>query len=145
MPNLPCLARFLAARSQFELVHLGATNAASARSACLANIRQAAISDEIGASECRAYFELAFELEDFDLARALLNQWERRQPGEERLLRSRIQLELAAGAFGTALKLSDRMLASHPNDSWVLAQRNAALEKLEGLLRSSTQVRPVKP
>jgi hypothetical protein len=145
MPNLPRLARFLAARSQFELACSSQTNAASARAKCLDHVRRAAVSDDLSAAECREFCAFASDLGDFDLARAVLNQWERRQPGAERPLRSRIQLELAAGAFGPALRLIDRMLAKHPDDSWALGQRKAGLEKLEELYHSSTQAKPAKP
>jgi hypothetical protein len=137
VPSLPKLARFLAAGSQFELVHLGPTNAASARPACLENIRRAARSAETSAAECRAYFEFAFGLEDLDLARTLLSQWEQREPGDERALRCRIRLETANGALGPALKLLDRVLVVSPNDAWALGQKTAVREKLEETLRAA--------
>jgi hypothetical protein len=145
MPNLPRLARFLAARSQFELACSSQTNGAPARAKCLEQVRRAAVSDDLSAAECREFCAFASDLGDFDLARAVLNQWERRQPGAERPLRSRIQLELAAGAFDPALRLIDRMLAKHPDDAWALGQRKAGLEKLEELYHSSTQAKPAKP
>ena len=137
LPSLPRLARFLAARSQFELFQLSGTNAASARLACLANISRVASSAETGAVECPACFEFAFELEDFDLARVLLGQWERREPAAEPALRCRIRLEAATGALGPALKLIDRILAASPNDAWALGQKAAVREKLRETLRGA--------
>jgi hypothetical protein len=145
MPNLPRLARFLAAWSLLELARCSPTNAAPARARCCEQVRRAAAADDLSAAECREFFTLAAALGEFDLGRTLLDQWERRQPGGEQLLRSRIELELDAGAPIPALKLIDRMLASQPTNTWALTQHKTAVEKLEELLRSSRHAEPPRP
>jgi tetratricopeptide (TPR) repeat protein len=134
LPGLDLTARYLAAKTESELAQAGQTNAAAARLASLANIRRAATSAGASVAELRAYFDLAFKLGDYDLARELIGRWERGQPDDPRALRSRIQLEMAAGAFSPALKLIDQELARNPNESWALAQRKAVLKNLTELM-----------
>jgi hypothetical protein len=72
LPNLPRLARFLAARSQSELACSSQINAAPARAKCLDQVRRAAVSDDLSPAECREFLAFASGLGDFDLARTLL-------------------------------------------------------------------------
>lgn len=136
IPRLPRLARFLAANAQFELANSNWTNAPVARRECLANLYRAARSDDTSAVECAAYFELAFRLQDCELARMLLAQWQRCQSNEPGIIRKRVELEIMSGSINTALHLIDQMLASAPDDPWAVAQRKAAIEKLQLILRS---------
>ena len=75
LPGLSRTCRYLAARTQFELSQTSQTNAAPARSACLANLRRAGASAETSAAEMKACLPLAFGLGDYDLARELLSRW----------------------------------------------------------------------
>ena len=137
VPQLQKWARFHAAQAHFELAQSQPTNFPAARHVCLDNLRRAALV-EPSVAECRAYFEMAFALGDFELARSLLGQWERHQPGDRRALRARIRLESAAGAFGLALKGIDQLLAEEPGDVWALKQRQFVLEKLRDLLNTTS-------
>ena len=145
LPGVPRYARFLAATAQFNLARANQTNSASARAACLQNIRRASASEETSTAEHRAYFDLALELADPDLARELLGRWERRSPEDPRARRSRIKVELASGAIGPALNLIDKMFAENPGDRWALEQQEAAKKKLNELidtLRLPSKSRP---
>ena len=145
LPGLLRYARFSAATAQLNLARIKQTNAPAARLACLQNVRLAATSEETSAAECRAYFEMALELADFDLAHALVSKWERQRPGDQRALRSRIKLELAAGAIGSALNLIDQLLIAVPGDSWAAEQREIAEKKLKELvdsIRSTSKIHP---
>lgn len=134
LPGVPRYARFLAATAQCNLARTEQTNFAPARVTCLQNIRRAAASEETSAAEHRAYFELALELADYDLARELLGRWERQKPEDPRVRRSRIKVELASSALGPALNLIDKMLVESPDDGWVLEQREEAKKRLNELI-----------
>lgn len=144
MPSLGRLAMFLAARAEFELA-VRQTNSSLERTNCLANTHRALASKDALPAECRAYLDFATGLQDWDLARDLMVQWERQQPGDPSARRNRIQVELAAGAFGPALKLIDQLLAENAHDSWALSQRKAAFDGLNALLDSSGSSRITKP
>ena len=68
MPRLPPLARFLAARTEFELAGTHQTNSAAMRLACLTQIRRAVDLRDTSVAEDRVYFNYAFELGDYSLA-----------------------------------------------------------------------------
>ena len=138
LPTLGRRARYLVAVAQAELARSSQTNAAAARQDCLDNIRRAAASSEASAEECRAYFKLAFQLGDHDLARALLNQEERLGAKGSSDPRSRVQLELAAGAPGNALRLLNEVLRDKPQDAWALEQKSITVARLKELLESAT-------
>ncbi len=136
MPGIERCARFLATKAQFELAHSPNINYLSARVSCLDNIRVVAFSDATSGTECRAYFDFACEFDALDLARVLLDKLERQRTGDTGVLRDRIRLEIAVGAFGTALGLIDKMLAENPDDQSAREQRQIALQKLDQLERS---------
>src|SRR5207249_3967627 len=69
MPTVPRLARYLAAKAQYQLFKTDSANSTSARQVCLANTREG--SQDAAAAECRVYFDFAFELGDLDLSRSL--------------------------------------------------------------------------
>src|SRR5207245_2449878 len=121
-PSVHRLARFLDARADFELSLTEQTNAAFAREACLSTVRQT-VTEMKSASEFQAYCAFALKLGDEDLARDILEAWEHRYPEDISARRGRIQIETAAGAFGSALKRVDQFLASNPTDEWALKQR----------------------
>jgi serine/threonine protein kinase len=137
LPQVRRLARYLAARADFELAAQEPANSASVISNCLADIRQAASSPEILPSECQAYFEFALKLGDTDLALQLADLLEQREPSAQSIRRDRIQVELAMGAFGPALDKINRLLSETPDNSWALAQRQIALSGLKTLAKSN--------
>jgi serine/threonine protein kinase len=130
MPGMRRLSRYLAARAYFELNETGQTDAC--RSNCLANARQA-VGEIKSPAECEAYFEFAFKLGDIDLARDILDRWARWQPDAPALRRGRIEIEVASGACGSALRLVDRLLADFPRDAWALDQRRRIVEDIKKL------------
>jgi len=136
MPQIRRLARYLAARTEFELATGLATNSRPEISNCLANVRAAAADPETSAAECQAYFQLALKLQDNDLAWQLANRLEQRQPGGESAQRDRITVELALGAFPMALDEIEKLLARHPGDPWALEQRQAVMARLKLFLDS---------
>jgi tetratricopeptide (TPR) repeat protein len=137
MPQIVRLARYLAARTEFELATRQQTNSLSAITNCLADIRKAVASPETSALECQAYFQFALELGDNDLALQLVNLLETRQLGDKATRRSRIKVELALGAFGPALDKINQLLSDNPNDPWALAQRQIARSGIKTLMDSA--------
>jgi serine/threonine protein kinase len=144
LPSLARTARYRAARTHFELAGRRPSSPDAAREACLANIRAASQTAELSGAEGRAYFEMAFSLGDYELARDVLKPWERRQPGPE-ALRARIQLKIARGAFGTALERIDEWLAVRPEDAWAIEQKRFIVKTLNGLLESARPANHPKP
>jgi hypothetical protein len=134
-PGLSRTARYLAVQAQRELALSGEATAPAFRQQCLENLRQAATANDTAAAECRVYFDLAFELGELDLARQLLDRWQQRQPLDSRLLRSRIRLEVAAGAFGSALRLLDQLPPEDPTNVWAQSQRQTILRSLNDLTK----------
>lgn len=140
LPNLVRLARYRTAITQFELAGRSPTNAAPARLACLAEIRQALAAGIMSDAEGRAYFPMALTLRDHDLARNVLRAWQPRHPDDPAAVRAGIELEVAVGAFGTALKLLDQRLAQAPDDSWAGAQRQLTLNRLSEIFNTARSV-----
>lgn len=137
LPQVRRLARYLAARADFDLVAQQSTNSVLVISNCLADVRQAAASPKISPLECEAYFQFALKLGDTDLALQLVNLLEQRQPDAQATRRNRIQVELAMGAYGRALDKIDRLLSETPTNSWALTQRQIALSGLKTLVESN--------
>src|SRR5262249_53081781 len=71
-------SRFLAAKTQVELLRLGEAPAEALRKSCIQNVRQALSSPETSAAEISAYFRLAMELNEYDLGSLLVAQWEQK-------------------------------------------------------------------
>jgi hypothetical protein len=136
-PQVRRLARYLAARADFELAARQPANSATEISHCLANIRQAASSPEFSPLECQAYFQFALKLRDTDLALRLVNLLEQSEPDAQAAHRDRIETELAMGAYGPALDKINRLLSESPNDAWALVQRQIALSRLKTLIESN--------
>jgi hypothetical protein len=136
MPALPRLARYLAAKSQFEIARSQQADSAVAAHACLENARQACAVDECSTAELAAYYDFAFTLQDYDLAKELLVKWERRQPGNLLIVHKRIELELAVGALGAAMERLDQILIQNPTDSWALEQKEIVVGKIKVMSES---------
>jgi tetratricopeptide (TPR) repeat protein len=135
VPNLPRSSRYLASETELELVQSTSNNVTQARSDCLRNIR-AASAGEISTAECRAYFDIAFKLSDYDSAERFLDRWQRAAPDDTDVLRKRIELLIATGNSPSAIQLVDHLLARIPGDSWAEQQRRAAIKKLATFLGS---------
>jgi serine/threonine protein kinase len=136
LPHLPRLARYLAAKSQFELALGKQPDSLAAGPACLENARRACATDECSAAELAAYYDFAFKLQDYDLARELLVKWENRQPGNPLIVHKRVELELAVGALGAARERLEQILARNPADSWALEQKEALVGKIKAMAES---------
>ena len=142
LPNLGRLARFLAVDVQEELARGTNTNAAVARTNCAANLRRAALDPLLTPIECLGYSRCTYRLGELDLYRQFLGRWEALRPGDTNLLRHRIRLELASGAYGPALKLIDHALAANPDDQQSKTQRGQALQKIKELSRQALDTKP---
>jgi hypothetical protein len=136
LPNLPRLARYLAAKTQFELAGAGQADSRGEAQACLQNAGLACITEECSTSELASYYDFAFTLEDYDLARTLIIKWARRQPGNVVAIHRRIELELAVGALSTARDQLDAVLKFNPTDSWATAQKKVLIEKIHDMAES---------
>ena len=137
IPNTQRLARFMAALGQVELGLRLQPPDPKERQAALHNLEWFRGLTNVTTVEYKACFDLAFELQAFDLAREFLSRWEPLQPGEPVVTRSRIALELASGAYGKALRLIDGLLAKDPENRWALAKRQEAIRKIDDLAKSS--------
>ena len=85
-PNLPRCSRYLASEAELELVQSNSNNATQARSDCLRNVQSAAAAEEISLLECRAYFNVALKLPDYDSAKRFLDRWEKAAPDDTGVL-----------------------------------------------------------
>jgi tetratricopeptide (TPR) repeat protein len=136
VPNLPRSSRYLASEAELELVQGNSNNFTQARSDCLRNVRAAAAAGEISSAECRAYFDIAFKLPDYDSAGRFLDRWEKAAPDDTDVLRKRIELQIATGDFPSAIELIDHLLARIPGDLWAEQQRRGAITHLAMFLNS---------
>ncbi len=134
LPRLHRYARFRAATARLELAGHESTDSDASRVACLQHIGQALASEPITASESFAYFEMAFALGAFDLSREWLVRGERLTSADERALRSRIRLEIAAGSLASALRLLDQILVANPEEPWALEQKKQTKTLIEVLV-----------
>ena len=136
MPSMQRSSRYLAAKAQSELIRDEPAPSAEVRRLCLQNIRAAMGAPETSAAECRAYFAIAFQLGDYDMAHQLLHRWEKLAPNDTALPHQRIELEITAGNFAAALRLIDGVVARAPSDPWALDGQEVVLEKLGTLINS---------
>jgi predicted Zn-dependent protease len=136
LPNLPRLARYLAAKTQFELAQTQQTCSKAAAQACLQNAARACARDECSTQELAVYYDFAFALKDYELARESIAKWEGREPDNPLVLQKRIELELAAGALGAARDRLDRLLARSPGDSWAIIQNKILTGKIRAMAES---------
>jgi serine/threonine protein kinase len=137
LPNLSRLARYSAAKTQFELAQSRKTKPQAAAQACLQNAGQACASGECSTQELAVYYDFAFKLGDYDLARELIAKWERREPDKPLVLHKRIELEIAVGALGAARDRLDLLLARKPGDAWAATQKKNLSEKIRALAESA--------
>ena len=128
-------SRYLAAKTEFELLQASPTNAASIRRSCLENIHRALSSPETSFAEYKAYFNLAMGLNNYDLARELIVHMEERQPYDPSTLQARVDLEIAAGNLAVAWKLVNQTLAASPDNARTLADRETIQKKLADLTK----------
>jgi tetratricopeptide (TPR) repeat protein len=103
----------------------------------IANIKKILPLGPLSAEEAAGFARLAAAAREFDLARAILVDWEQRVPGDLEALRRRAEVELAAGAYALALQAADRALARKRDDTEAQRYRAQALEKLRELVKGS--------
>jgi serine/threonine protein kinase len=136
LPNLPRLARYLAAKTQFELAQTRQTGFEAAVQACLQNAARVCDSGECSTKELAVYYDFAFALKDYELARALIAKWEGQEPDNRIVLQKRIELELAVGALGAARDHLDQILARSPGDLWAMTQKKILVGKIRAMAES---------
>jgi tetratricopeptide (TPR) repeat protein len=135
-------SRYLAAKTEFELIQTNPTNAAALRKSCLGNINRAVSSPETSIAEDKAYYDLAMKLGDYELAREFLFRLEQRQSLDPATLQARVDLEIATGNFSEAWRLVNQILAAAPDNARALADRKKIeqmLARFNELFNSQTQ------
>jgi tetratricopeptide (TPR) repeat protein len=130
-PTVPQLARFMAAQTEFDLAQNPTAKREAAAKACIKNIETAYANGGCSAQELSAYFDFAYSLKSYDLARALLVQWEAAEPENYTVLQRRIDLEIAVGPLNEAQSRLAKILARNPEDAWALARKAAILENMK--------------
>jgi tetratricopeptide (TPR) repeat protein len=73
---------------------------------------------------------LAIVAKDFNLARQILDDWERQAPGDLEALSSRALVELRAGAYELSLQAAEKVLQRTPGNTAMLRMRQEAVAKL---------------
>jgi serine/threonine protein kinase len=136
LPNLPALARYLAAKTQFELAQMQQPGSQAAAQACLQNAARACARAECSTQELAVCYNFAFALKDYELARESIAKWEGREPDNPLVLQKRVELDLAVGTLDAARDRLDRMLARSPGDSWAKSQKNILTGKIRALAES---------
>lgn len=141
LPQLGRLARVLAVDVQEELARSPIASAASYRASCLTNLHRATLDPRLTPVECRTYSRWCLGLGELDLNRMFLARWTSLRPDDPVLLRHRIRLELASGAYGRALELIDRALAADPDDRWAKSQSEQARRGARRMLQNTSEPR----
>jgi serine/threonine protein kinase len=136
-PKVPSLARYLAARTQFLLAIDSPAQTNAARQACVSNIEKACATGGGSAKVLGDYFDFAFRLEENDLARIILLDWERLAPEEPQVKHGRIDLDIKVGALEEAHEELKQMLALNPADSWAQNRQMAVLQRLKEMSTQS--------
>lgn len=136
LPQLAQASRYLAANAETRLARSSSTNALTWREACLRNLRTAANAAETTAPECEAYFDLALQLSEFDLAKRLLDRMQDLRPDDPGSVRRRIDLLTKSGNTLNALRLIDAQSSRAPSDPWLTARQREALAGLTNFLWS---------
>lgn len=133
LPALPRAARYLAAKTQFDLAKANPTSQQAAAKNCLINARRACEDHDTSAEELAAYYDFAFALRDFDLARQLLVKSEALGVSGTTLTQKRIELEVAVGALDSARERIEDILTRHPEDAWALREKDILSEKIQAM------------
>jgi serine/threonine protein kinase len=129
--TVPRLARFMAAQTEFDLAKSPTPKGEAAAKACLKNIEKACAKGGCSAPELSAYLDFACSLKSYDLARALLVQWESVEPEDYSVLQRRIELEIAIGPLSEAQSRLAKILSRNPDDPWALAQKASILQNIK--------------
>jgi hypothetical protein len=74
--------------------------------------------------------QFAISMQELELARWIIAEWERQTPGDVNVQRRRMVVEYNAAAYELALKAANKVLEREPKDAEALALRKAALTKL---------------
>ena len=112
-------ALFLKAASEMALrVRSAGPSREAASSAAVKTIREVeALYDDFPAAQADLVIPFLIEVGELDLARRVLEKWQRRAPADPRLLGKRAAVELESGSFGRAIALSRTILARDPSDA----------------------------
>jgi tetratricopeptide (TPR) repeat protein len=129
--TVPRLARFMAAQTEFDLAKSPTAKQEAAAKACLKNIEKASAKGDCSAQELSAYLNFACSLKSYDLARALLVQWESVEPDNYSVLQRRIELEIAVGPLNEAQSRLAKILSRNPEDPWASAKKAAILQNIK--------------
>jgi hypothetical protein len=146
LAGLDRTSRYLASKTELELLQLDSTNPATLRSSCVSNIQQALSSLGTSTAEFKAYFGIAMRLGEYDMARDLLTKWEHGQPLDPDVVRSRIDLYILTGNLESAWNSVKNILDASPNDTNALTQRQAVqrrLRELNQIVRPSVDPGPL--
>jgi tetratricopeptide (TPR) repeat protein len=138
-------ALYLKAMSAFLL---GARSSGPERKAAFAKAVQAvreveSLSDDFPAAEAENITRFLIDVRELDLARRIIEKWERRTPTDPRLLRKKATVELESGSFGRAIALSKMILTRNPSDAETKRVLASAESQLADLFQSAT-AKPLK-
>jgi tetratricopeptide (TPR) repeat protein len=90
---------------------------------------------EVRPDQAMLLVQIAYHRGEYDLARSVLAQWERKAPRDLDARRWRAKVELAAGAYGRAIEAADRVLAARPKDPVALQFRADAQARIRDQAR----------
>jgi hypothetical protein len=88
---------------------------------------------------------LAWKLQEFDLARRLVVEWQQQTPENPEALYYRMETELQAGAYGRARELADRYLEKQPGNNKVRDLKKRAGAKIREQAQQLKDEDPVAP
>src|SRR5262249_12945517 len=133
VPLLARTARFSAAYLQTIFGRPGPGRAADPvmKTRALGNIRWLLQRGNLTPHEWDMLAGFATDLNEYDLARMLVRDWEAASKNDLNVLRRRAAVELKAGAYGAALEAAKKVLARKPGDKDALRSLKEASEKLK--------------
>src|SRR5262245_16798462 len=103
------------------------------RERALARLRELLAAGEFCPEQGFSLAVMAISVDEVDLARWVLREWERQAPQDPRILEQRARAEWQAGSYGTTVRLVDqilqRKLSAREAESWTKL-RDQAVEKL---------------
>src|SRR5262249_10200269 len=100
------------------------------RQRALENVRRRVALGGVRGDEAFSLSHVAIETGQYDLARAIVAEWERQAPGNLSALRKRADVELRAGAYGPALRAIDAILKQKPDDEEALRWQALAVAQI---------------
>jgi tetratricopeptide (TPR) repeat protein len=112
------------------------------RERALANTRQLVALGGVRPFQASPLAVIAREMNDLDLARAILADWQRQSPRDLKALLQRAEVELRGGAYGRVLEMVDQILSLDAKNKQAPAYRARALEGIRRLAEKANAPAP---